>query len=381
MESPALTNCNITNSPKAALLLGRVLRHETNVSTLLAFCVVLAPEPLQQKLRLSSPIIDARVEVPHRKSNRIDIVLDGPAGPQALLELKISATEHGDQLKRYEDFAKKYEAQRFLIDLEPRTARTHPGWKRLNVGEVFACWSHSAISVVRELATAAATIFHNWTAQASGPIGEMDPAMVPVVLRAAANNLTSSGIETLARKTSGGRPALIAMMPHPLDPENTSLCTVVRQDKGGQTPVWRLRIGVQVVKRDDGSHARATAHRHMLQLERNLNLGPLQESFELNNSTLAAKISSNRPLKIPRDRDAQIARWLNETSAAESGRFSNQPVFYNDFGGRRLSAQFDLAVPDMTFDNLTEIIRTTMNHLERSINKDASVTNPRKSSK
>ena len=356
---PAKVTTNLT----ADRFLGRVLRREVDVSALLAYCVALDPAPLQELLQLPESIIDTRVEVQHGRGSRLDIVLDGPAGPQAVLELKVSAAEHGDQLSRYDEYARKHGARRFLVDLELPDTLCPEGWTRLNLADAFGCWEQSNDATARAFATPIADVFHSWTAQARGPFRDLDPAMVTVVTRSIAARLTADGLETFASKTSAGLPALVAFEPHPSGLENAYLCVTLRcQDKDDSTMAWILRPGVHVDTGDDVAAARTTAHQLASELEPALGPTSLTAHVATTRPELSTAISGDRPLKSPRDRDSVIASWLAAVAAPGTQRLPKHPVFHHDWG-RRLAAKYTLDISGLTADDLADVIRATMNHL------------------
>lgn len=353
----------MTSYPAAEQLLGRVLGREVDVSALLAYCATLDPIPLQRHIGLPEPIVGARVEVPYGARSRLDVVLDGPTGAQAVLELKVSATEHGDQLARYDEFAQERGAQRFIADLELPGTRVPVGWTRLNLADVFGCWEQSAEPTARTFATRVAEVFRTWTKQAQGPFSTMDPAIITVVARAVAATLTADGIETDAVKTSAGQPCLVAFKPHPSGHPDAFLSVEVRcQDKTESSRPWLLRMGVHVDAGDDITAARSTAHRLATQLEPALELDAVRSQFTPDLPELAAAIDGDHPLKSPRERYTEIARWLVAASDPETRRLPRHPVFHHDWG-RRLAAQFTLDVPSLTADDVADIIRLSMAHL------------------
>lgn len=371
-ESQPDSTAKLPSSDRADLFLGRILRREVDVSALLAYCAALDPAPLQRALDLSEPIADVQVEVPHKKSSRMDVVLyasrvDG-LRPQAVLELKVSASEHGDQLARYEAYSKADGAKKFLVDLELIGASCPEGWSRRNLADIFACWEYSEDLTVRAVAIAIANLFRNWTKQTVGLFGDMDPAMISVVTRSIASSLTADGIRTIVAKTSAGLPALVSRAPHPADPQNASLCVVVRQERAVPMPVWSMRVGVEVNEGLTGRTPRAVAHELMSELAPMLSLTDMRKAISSRDSVLSATITGKRSFKNPASRDSRIETWLNPAARAEPG---NHPLYYNDFGGRRLSAKCGLEISAISPDDLGTVIRAIMEHLARSASSRA----------
>lgn len=363
----------MTTNLTADRLLGRVLRREVDVSSLLAYCATLDPSPLQRLLQLLDPIADARVEVQHGQHSRLDVVLDRPDGtPQAVLELKVSATEHGDQLARYDEYADTHRARKFLVDLELPGTRCPDGWTRLNLADAFGCWEESNDARARGLAAPIADLFRSWARQAHGPFQDMDPAMVTVVTRSVSSRLTTGGLETSSTTTSAGQPSLVALEAHPSGIEGAFLCVAVRcQDKTESARPWLLRPGVHVSAGHDVAAARTTAHRLTSEIEPALDLGALRATLSTVRPELSAAISGDRPLKSRRGRDAAIEAWLAAASDPDTLTVPRHPVYHHD-RGRRLAAQFTLDLPALTGADLADVIRITMDHLTEAARKASS---------
>lgn len=100
-------------------LLDRLLRREVNASNLLGFVIARDALPIESLPRLDSPVDLVRFEVPHPGGSRMDVVLYGAdSRVLAVIEAKVAASEHGNQLERYSDFAAKDGAQTVMADLE-----------------------------------------------------------------------------------------------------------------------------------------------------------------------------------------------------------------------------------------------------------------------
>lgn len=348
-------------------LLGRVLTREVDTASLLGFVASRDPEPLRRLLGLHEPIQDVRVEVPFGKRSRLDVVLYGTNAPIAALEVKVSATEHGDQLVRYQEFASQHGAATFLIDLELAGTTAPPGWTRLSLVEAFGCWSDSVDATARVFSTAITDVFREWTRQATGPLSSMSAAMHPVVMRSTAAHLTSGHRRAFADATNAGQPALVAYAPHPSGFEGAHLCVNIRcQDKNDPAKPWVYRVGIHVDRGTDRAAARHTAHQLATELEPSLTLARLQSALaQTTTKPLGSALSGAKPTKRPRDRENRLRSWLAEVDAAGNGRVSRHPVFHHD-DGRRLTAQFYLSPGLVTGADLRELILATLSYLTRS---------------
>ncbi|PZU02173.1 MAG: hypothetical protein DI630_09345 [Gordonia sp. (in: high G+C Gram-positive bacteria)] len=349
---------------QSAHLLSRVLRSEVNVASLLGFLAARDPLSLQSFLVLPEPISGVRVEVPFGKRSRLDVVLDGDRGPIAVLELKVSATEHGDQLSRYDRFASEYGAAKYLVDLELSGSGSAAGWTQIDLAGLFECWTNSADPTTTAFGTEISMVFRQWQSQALGPMGSMDPAMLPVVLRAEREALNRDRILSYATGTSAGQPSLVAFAPHPSGTDRAHLCVDIRcRNKNDLTAPWLLRLGVHVDESDDLPSDRRLAHELASQLEPALDLAKMQAWFSTTlPPTVTDSISGVEPLKKPRGRDAAIDDWLRSLDEAGSGPVARHPVFHHDWG-RRLSAQFSLKVGRVTAADLGVLTRGALTYL------------------
>jgi hypothetical protein len=109
--------------------LGRLLSQETNVANLLAYLIELDPSPLLHALRLQADNPGLMQEAAAGRSGRIDAIVTDGGHPVALVELKVGASEHGDQFARYGALA----AARgglpcHLVSLDEETADVPAGW-------------------------------------------------------------------------------------------------------------------------------------------------------------------------------------------------------------------------------------------------------------
>ena len=344
--------------------MGRVLRNEVDVASLLGFLAARDPCPLQQFLDLPEPIRNVRVEVQFANTSRLDVVLDGGRGPIAVLELKVSATEHGDQLARYEQFASRYGAAKYLADLELPESSSPNGWTRVGLAELFGCWVGSADATTNVFSTEISNVFRQWHKQALGPLSSMDRAMFPIVLRSVSAALCREGFSAYATGTSAGQPSLVVFKPHPSGMDRAYLCVDIRcQNKNDPAVPWLFRIGVHV---DEGDHLpsdRRLAHELASQLESALNLVDLRAGVShIASDHVVEAISGARPLKAPRNHRSAITRWLEGVDEAGNGAVFRHPVFHHD-KGRRLCAQFSLDTSKVSSSDIHALAQATLTYL------------------
>lgn len=84
--------------------LGRLLNNEEEVSDFIAFLGGLDPQPLKAALGIDAtdPVL-RREEKLRSDLGRSDLILRDGTIPRALIEIKVAATEHGDQFSRYQN--------------------------------------------------------------------------------------------------------------------------------------------------------------------------------------------------------------------------------------------------------------------------------------
>ncbi|MGG7100126.1 PD-(D/E)XK nuclease family protein [Rhodococcus sp. 24CO] len=349
------------------MFLQRLLRSEVNVGAFIGYLVERDATPLQNALGLDENIVSVRVEVPHGKG-RMDVVLYGAASPIAILELKVSATEHGDQLDRYAEFAHTHDARKFLVDLETDGSTVPQGWTHIGLADLFDCWSASTNSTARGLAIEASTVFATWKSQLNGRFGQMDSAIVTVALRAVSHELAArTPYDMYTRSTSGGQPSITAYLPHPSGTDDAYFCIDIRcNDKSNPHLPWIARLGVHVDCGDDLAAARRTAHLLAMPLAPVLSVPKIQSACTNSGiGTLATILTSKKPLRKPRSQDSSIEKWLAAVDSSGDGKIPAHPIFFHDWG-RRLAAQYSLDLTDVTRNELGELIEILMNHLIES---------------
>jgi hypothetical protein len=127
--------------------LERLLSREDRISDLVAFLAALDPEPFLAALGL--PIRQARVRREVRlgdQAGNADLVVSDEAGPVALLEIKGSAAQHGDQFERYDAWARARTppARCYLIALDGEWLGVPGGWvTELSLQRLVRSWQHS----------------------------------------------------------------------------------------------------------------------------------------------------------------------------------------------------------------------------------------------
>lgn len=255
--------------------LGRLLSREDRISDLIAFLAALDPEPFLGALGL--PIQRARVRREVRldgQAGNADLVVSDEAGPVALLEVKASAAQHGNQFERYDAWAKAQTppARCYLVALDGESLGAPDGWvTEPSLARLVRSWQDSSNPHAAWLASAAAGIFEGWTTQADGKLGSAAGSIVgDLVARRMASALlgvsSNPGILTRATRQSGGGAAMVlAWLPWPGQPPHPSawLCADFRSTARDRPAApWMLRLGVEAGTSDKvpAAQARVTAH-------------------------------------------------------------------------------------------------------------------------
>lgn len=327
--------------------LERLLSREDRISDLIAFLAALDPEPFLAALGL--PIRQARVRREARlgdQAGNADLVVSDEAGPVALLEIKASAAQHGDQFKRYDAWARARTppARCYLIALDGESLGAPGGWvTEPSLPRLVRSWQHSSNPHAAWLASAAAGIFEGWTTQADGKLGSATGSIVgDLVARRMASALLDAsshpGILTRATRQSGGGAAMVlAWLPWPGQPPHPGawLCADFRSTARDRPAApWMLRLGVEAGTSDElpAAQARATAHDLAMTILDMLTCTAVQQALQQSGEEdLAACL---RPRRGTRDglRKVPDAHGLGEwrANAARPGAAARHPVLFQD---------------------------------------------------
>jgi hypothetical protein len=363
--------------------LERLLSQEDRISDLIAFLAALDPEPFLAALGL--PIRQARVRREARlgdQAGNADLVVSDEAGPVALLEIKASAAQHGDQFERYDAWARARTppARCYLIALDGESLGAPGGWvTEPSLPRLVRSWQHSSNPHAAWLASAAADIFEGWTTQADGKLGSATgPIVGDLVARRMASALLGAsshpGILTRATRQSGGGAAMVlAWLPWPGQPPHRSawLCADFRSTARDRPAApWMLRLGVEAGTSDQvpAAQARVTAHDLAVTILEMLTCTAVQQALrQAGEEDLAACL---RPRRGTRDglRKVPDAQGLGEwrANAARPGAASRHPVLFHDNldDGYRLASLIDVDVASLDRHQLTRLMLAALGHVQ-----------------
>jgi hypothetical protein len=182
----------------ASQALARLLSKENRVSDLIAFLAGLDSESFLAALGLPPQEVCVKREdlLGKRGTGSADLVVRGESGPIALLEIKVSAAEHGNQFERYDNWARDQVAQPkcYLVALDGEAMSPPPGWAVEPLPRLFRCWRDSRNPHAAWLGSAAAAVLEGWITQADGCLGNATGSVVgDLIARRIAVGLAAHG--------------------------------------------------------------------------------------------------------------------------------------------------------------------------------------------
>lgn len=367
----------------AGQALERLLSQETQISDLIAFLAALDPVPFLAALDME--VQQARVRREVRLGSRAgnaDLVVSGETGPVALLEIKASAAQHGDQFDRYAAWAnaRKPPARCYLVALDGESLGAPRGWAlEPSLPQLVRCWQGSGNPHVAWLASAAADILESWIAQAdgklghaSGPIvGDLIARRIATALLAACNLGTE--IQTEATRQNRGAAEVLAWLPFPGQPSHLDawLCVDFRSTvRDHPARPWVLRLGVQVDPSDQvpATQTKVAAHDLAMLILSALTCTAVQQALRrAGKEDLAASI---RPRGRTRDGlfrlpDGQaLSEW--RANAVKASFTAAHPILaYDNFGNGsyRLASLIEVDVTGLDRHQLTRLILVALGHM------------------
>jgi hypothetical protein len=367
--------------------LERLLSREDRISDLIAFLAALDPEPFLAALGLPKRRARVRREVRlGGQAGNADLVISDEAGPVALLEVKASAAQHGDQFERYDAWARARTppVRCYLIALDGESLGAPGGWvTEPSLTRLLRSWQDSSNPHAAWLASAAAGIFEGWTTQADGKLGSAAGSIVgDLVARRMASALLgagdNSGILTRATRQSGGGAAMVlAWLPWPGLPPHPSawLCADLRSTARDRPAApWMLRLGVEAGTSDQvpAAQARVTAHDLAVPILDVLTCSAVQQALQRSGEEdLAACLrprggTRNGLRKMP---DAHgLGEW--RTNAARPGATARHPVLFQDNlddGGYRLASLIDVDVASLDRHQLARLMLAALGHVQAKL--------------
>lgn len=367
----------------AGQALGRLLSHENQISDLIAFLAALDSEPFLAVLGLpGTHCFVEPEELLGNSSGRADLVVRDESGPIALLEIKVGATQHGDQFARYGTWAKAQAppARCYLIGLDERPLDAPADWTvAFTLPVLLRRWQDSKNPHAAWLATAAAAVLEGWVTQVEGKIGRAtSPIVADLVTRRIAADLVAgwppgADFEARATRTNGGTAMVLAWLPFPGKPRDLGawLCLDFRSMvRDHPAAPWVLRLGVEVEINDQitVAEAKATAHDLAISLLVALRCTAVQQAFQQGGQDDLAAVL--RPRGRTRDGlrstpdDVALDEWRANALAAKAA--TKHPVLAHDNlgSGFRLASLIEVNVVDLDRHQLVTLLRSALRHLE-----------------
>ncbi|ROP44888.1 PD-(D/E)XK nuclease superfamily protein [Pseudokineococcus lusitanus] len=224
----------------------RLLNNEVVVCDLLAVLAAAEQGPLQALLGTSSEI-SVRREA-STGGGRADLLISDDTGVVAVVEVKLSADEHGDQLAKYQTAHPA--ARLFYASLEQEVGGLDSRWKPIDLSELFALWTGAGDATTRAMAEQARRFTSMLSQESRGPLGApgRSTASLPIALRRTAAQLsrTSPGLGTSAGKTSGGgNPLMLAWKESSTRPGLWWVVDVRCRNRYDSDMAWDLRLGLE----------------------------------------------------------------------------------------------------------------------------------------
>jgi hypothetical protein len=368
----------------ASQALERLLSRENQISDLVAFLATLDPSPFLKVLGL--PGGDARVRREVRlggQAGNADLIVSNEDGPIALLEVKASAAQHGDQFDRYDAWAKEQNppVRCYLIALDGEAIGAPDGWTaEPGLSRLVRCWEDSSNLHAAWLASATAEVFDRWTAQADGKLASAaGPIVGDLIARRIETALLTTdhptGIDLLTRATRqsrGGAAMVLAWIPFPGNHHRAWLCADLRSHlRDHPAAPWLLRLGVEVESSGDNpvsTPARVTAHDLAKPILNALTCTSLAEALrEAGDEDLATAM---KPRTRTRDglRTRPSERVLDEwREKAQAGADIRHPVLFNDNldnGGYRIGSLIEVDVTNLDRSRLAHLMLTALAHAQ-----------------
>lgn len=372
--------------PAAAVqALARLLSRENRVSDLIALLAGLDTVPFLAVLGLPAQEALAKREdlLGKRETGSADLVVRNGKTVLALIEIKVSAAEHGNQFERYDGWAKSQtpSPRCYLTALDGDALNAPPGWAAVPLAHLFRSWQESQDPHAAWLASAAAAVVENWAAQAGGNLGNATgPVVGDLVARRITGQLfaddhSSTALNAYADRTFGGAAMVLAYLPFPGQPEEPGawLCADLRSiSRDRPADPWELRLGVEV--QIDGevtaAHARLTAHDMAMSIRGALTCTAVRQAlYEADEPELANALTPRRSSRaaLGTADEVTVGQWREYAAARTDGR---HPILVRDsingqtYCGYRLASLVEVSVRDLDWRQLATLIRVALKHIE-----------------
>ncbi len=365
--------------------LGRLLSHEANVADLLAYLIELDAAPLLGALGLLADDPGIRQEVSKGRSGRFDAFIMDDGRPIALIELKVGATQHGDQFARYDTWAAENgKVPCFLVSLDKETPAAPKHWGQHLLPDLLAGWARSPSETARVLALAMERALRDVLNQTALPLGDAKRTAVAIAFRhldyQVYQRISDPDLCGGARRTSGGQPSLMLFERHPRALSGQEwLCVDLRSEADRSSP-WKLRLGVEVdpIEDEEGradeasvSFARIRAHDLAVSMRGALRTSSFATHLRrVGHQDIADlfMMKTDDGLLHLRDEDA-LLQWR---VAAESGdlakgrgKLQRHPLFNHDKGLRLVSLSY-LDYQQSTVVQLTTLVTEALAYLKQA---------------
>jgi hypothetical protein len=355
--------------PVSSEHLARILAREVTVSSLLAYLAELDPSPFLQVLALSPSKPGFAVEASLGGAGRIDLLVDDGGAPVALVEVKVGASEHGQQLKAYEAWAEAHAASCHLITMDEFCSLGSASWGHHLLPEVLKLWSSSSNEVARVLAGAMAVALDQVLAESGGMLGSASRTAIAIAFRRLAYQVMSDFPELTggSERTSGGQPSLVVYQRHPVSNASSEYLCVDLRSEARPAIRWPLRLGVEVVS---GASAQALvrdqvrAHELAMILRNDLRTSRLARHLRgVGRDDLADVLSGGKRDGLRAGSDRAAADWLHAAHSQGLRKRQRHLIFATD-RGRRITSVTHVEFGQLSRAQLTDLVRESLTYLD-----------------
>ncbi|MGO1315682.1 MAG: hypothetical protein ACTMIR_01385 [Cellulomonadaceae bacterium] len=350
--------------PTTSRALGRLVASENSASDLLALLIELDDRPVASTFGLGADQSYNAVREWATGAGRIDVMITDHAAekPVAAIEMKGASSIHGDQLERYENWAKSRPTPPKLVfcAFDADEDDLSEGWNRMRLRDVYAPWQHSEHHHAAWLATEIVALMDRWDHEAEGPMGMRTGYYVPdIATKRMARELRDRVDRTgrlsgaYATRDNGGSPMAVVWIAHPHDDQDSS-----------------VSVGVDLRSPTRRSHGSIWKLRPFLEVERTEQRG-LAESQELA-SRLAHGIRD--VMSFSSLHSELVGRGLGKVAESLSGGRHNGFKAGGAFGsdkGLRLATILDLDTSELTRCEISDLVLTILGTLHDAASKAA----------
>lgn len=366
--------------------LARLMSREESVTDFLAMLCDLDMKPLRDMLQLRgrghhvareravAGVLDAR----HRKGRLDLIVRAADESVAAIVEVKLGADIHGDQLKLYREWHARnrsaVDAKKFFISLDLGHHGTPDGWDAsISLPELVSAWERSKNPHAAWLGRQAGRELAGRVRQLNGGMGKAkQPVVADLLVKRLVSRLrTDEVVRPITHdfvnesRTGIGAPALLCHVPLPGYEEKGEMALCLDFRASGRLEdrprLWLLRVGIEVepiFRRCSRATARSRAHESAMKNLDHFSGETIIKSIE--SQGVSAECLTAGTEDGFRDRAAgpgALEAWTTGLAAGKLPRF--HPVLFHD-NGLRLATQLTLDADTLSGGDVFAVLRSVV---------------------